>query len=645
MGGIMTMPVNCRILIQLFILCFAVHAFAGDEIWTEVKSPNFVVISNASVKQARRAAKLLEQYRLLIRTVMVDSKVDPAIPLTVFAAKDERSFKTLLAEEKQERGAAKRTGWFMSGPERQLVALRIDAPEDETYHVIYHEYFHLITRINYGNLPLWLSEGLAEFFAYSELSDNLAYLGKVNPQVIESVRSQPVIPMTTLFSVKQDSPYYRREEETSRFYRQSWALVHYLMTGDRRAHAKQLMAYIGMIRNGTPEMDAATRAFGDLKALESALARHIQLPTTAFFEVPAQLSIKEDQYEARTLSPAESLGLRGELLAFHNKPDRARTLLEQALNIDPKNPRANEAMGELFLILNQREQAGKYFMAAADSDSKSCLANFYAAQAVGFQNGDSGTAEKYLHKAIDINPEFAPAYGELARLLRKKSNYTEALEYAKKVETLEPGILVHKLNVAGILMSMDRIDEAYEYARFVTSVARDENDRQAAESFMILINNVRDRKLQIKRMQEDAEARRKQRDEEETMLAKKDLQSEDEADEKPERTASGPEKKRKDEIARLASVERGPSLTIKGIIKSVKCDFPAVMEVTLDFNGIIKMLFSDNYSKVAFKPAGIALRKDFQPCRDLPGKIVDVEYQIISSKYFSGSIKSITIQK
>ncbi len=149
-----------RFLVPLFILCFAWPGFAGEEVWTEVRSPNFVVISNASVKQARRTARLLERYRLLIRTVMVDSKVAPPAPLTVFAAKDEKSFKSLLAEERQPRGTAKKTGWFLPGLERSLAALRIDAPGDQTYHVVYHEYIqsdsisHRYDRLDFFQLRL-----------------------------------------------------------------------------------------------------------------------------------------------------------------------------------------------------------------------------------------------------------------------------------------------------------------------------------------------------------------------------------------------------------------------------------------------------------------------------------------------------------
>jgi hypothetical protein len=634
-----------RILIQIGILSFSVLCMAAEETWTEVKSPNFIIVSNASRKQAGRTAKLFEQFRLLIQTVMVDSKADPSTPLIIFAAKDEKSFNTLLAEEKQEKGIAKRAGWFLPGPEQNLVILRIDAPEDETYHVIYHEYVHLITRLNYGRLPLWLEEGIAEFFAYSELADNLTYVGKVKSGVIESLRSKPLIPLSTLLAVTHDSPYYREEEKTSIFYRQSWALAHYLIIGDNRAHSKQLMSYIGMIRNGVSEQDAAKNAFGDLKALETALNKYIQRPTTGFFEVPANLTIKDDQYASRVLSPAESLALRGELLVFRNHPDRAKTLLEQALAIDPKNALANEALGQLFLRLNDREQARKYFAAAADLDSQSCMANFYAAQAIVSQNGDPDAAEKYLRKAIAINPEFAPANSQLSQVLRRKAKLPEALEYAKKAEYLQPGVLSHKINVAGILASMDQIDEAYEYGRHVAAIARDENDLKQAESFMTYISKLREQKLQMKRRQEEAQERMKQETERRAKLVADEEPVEDRAADLSRRRTDDAEKKRKDAIANLSSIKPGPAVRIEGIVKSVKCESPAAMEVVLENAGRPKTLYSDDNSKVGIKWIGTA-KKDFQACRDLEGKSVEIEYSIISpSEYFSGLIKSITMGK
>src|SRR3990172_2449688 len=69
---------------------------ATEETWTEIKSPNFIVISNASPKQARRVARSFEQFRQLIRTAMSQLKADPGSPLKVFALRDGKSLKAIL---------------------------------------------------------------------------------------------------------------------------------------------------------------------------------------------------------------------------------------------------------------------------------------------------------------------------------------------------------------------------------------------------------------------------------------------------------------------------------------------------------------------------------------------------------------------
>jgi hypothetical protein len=146
-------------------------------------------------------------------------------------------------------------------------------------------------------------------------------------------------------------------------------------------------------------------------------------------------------------------------------------------------------------------------------------------------------------------------------------------------------------------------------------------------------------------MQEENNARMKQRNEAQAKLVARNRLSEDEANEKPREESGDSENKRKEEITRLSSAERGPTVKINGIIKSVKCDAPTIMEIALDAKGTFKKLYSDNYFKIGYRSLGVFLKKDFQPCHDLEGESVEVEYQIISSSYFSGSIKSITVQK
>ncbi len=474
-------------------LLFASFGITAEDVWTEVKSPNFVVISNASPKQARKTIKSLEQFRLVIKSAIPALGIDPGTPLTVFAARDEKSFKALLAQENQPKGSFQIAGIFSGGPERKLVTLRIDLPGDQGYHVIYHEYAHMLVNLNLGEIPLWLNEGLAEFFGYATLSDEQSVLGSPGPQSLEILRTQPMVPLTTLFSVNHDSPYYHDKDKAPIFYAQSWGLTHYLMIGDKQAHAKQLSKYLVLLKKGVPDQEALAQALGDLDALEKALRNYVNSAAFYSYRSATKLSIEADLYDARTLDSVESLTARGELLVSVDKLDRAKEALEQCLQANPRSARANEAMGHLQMRLGDRKQAEKFYSAAADLDSDSYLAQFYSAQSKlqGGSYEDLSSAETQLRKAIAINPRFAPSYRQLSYALTRQSKFPEALDMAEKAVLLEPGVLSHSLNVANLMMAMGEMNEAHARAQQILARARTKGERNQAELLINRIQSIR----------------------------------------------------------------------------------------------------------------------------------------------------------
>ncbi|MBZ5500154.1 MAG: DUF1570 domain-containing protein [Acidobacteriia bacterium] len=249
---------------------------AGAEVWVEIRSPNFIVMSNAPAKQARRAADRLEQFRNVIHVSLPKLRIDPGMTLRVFAARDEASFKALLPREFLKKGMTQPAGIFQAGQEKNFVLLRLDLPSEQGYHVIYHEYVHMVMRLNFRTLPVWLSEGFADFFGQATLSDSESGIGRPSPQQIETLQKGQLMPLDVMMAADHDSPYYRQENKSGLFYAQSWALTHYLMLGDKRAHTGQLIQYLDQILSNVPESQAAERAFGDLKVLQQKLDQYVR---------------------------------------------------------------------------------------------------------------------------------------------------------------------------------------------------------------------------------------------------------------------------------------------------------------------------------------------------------------------------------
>jgi len=498
------------VVIILFSLVLIAPAAAADETWVEVKSPNFVVISNAPVRQAQKVARSFEQFRLLIKKSIPGLSADPGSPLMIFAAKDERSFLALLGIEKLARGETQRSGWFFSGPERKFVAIRLDVPEDRRYQTIYHEYTHLLVNLNFGNIPVWLNEGLAEFYGNTTIGERESKVGEPGLVALDILRTKPLFPLDVLFSVTHDSPYYHDEDKTSIFYPESWALTHYLMIGDKRKHAQKLDDYMKLIRRGVPDNEAAAQALGNLEELEKALRVYIQSPAFYSYSIQVELDADEDGYAIRPLSPVESLAARGELLVYFSKPDKAREMLEQSLKAEPDNARANEAMGQLHLRLGDRPKAETFFSKAAELDSNSYLAQFYSAQMKLQQGSDLELAVKQLSRAIILNPGFAPAYSQLAFALQRLDHLQEAFAISQQAELLEPGVIAHGLNSAYILLSMRKTEEAFAKAQSVLVKARTEADIKRTENLIDQVRNIRDMEQQREEIIRQRESRNNQ---------------------------------------------------------------------------------------------------------------------------------------
>jgi hypothetical protein len=231
-------------LVTLFLLASAVAAPTGK--WVEVHSPNFIVVSNAGEGQAHKIAVQFEQIRSLFRESLSYAKTGSSPLIIVLAVKDEDSLRELLPEFWDQKGHAHPAGIFVGGGYDQFqVAVNLAAHGDNAYESLYHEYYHSVTVPYFPGLPVWVAEGMADFYGNSVIGDKTAEIGVPNGALIAELRGGALIPLPILFKVDHSSPYYNEQNKVSIFYAESWALIHYLMLGDRRAHNPSFGVYLG----------------------------------------------------------------------------------------------------------------------------------------------------------------------------------------------------------------------------------------------------------------------------------------------------------------------------------------------------------------------------------------------------------------
>src|ERR1700722_2611494 len=416
MRGMSIFPILIYIFCALFICPAA--SFAGEKPWIEVRSPHFRVLTNGSADDGRRVAHEFEQLRYVFATLFPTFRLDSGAPFVVFAARDEDTAKSLEPRLWKMKGA-KPAGVFHHGWEKQFAMVRLDTWSQGAREVVYHEYTHSILHMNAHWLPTWLDEGIAEFYAYTRFDERHIYVGAPTERYRTMATAVP-IPIETLITVNQRSPYYHDDDKVQMFYAESWALVHYLTFGPNMDGGKRMNQFFVLIQKGMDQKKAFTQVFGDFAPMDKALQAYMAKFTFTSDILASPNDIDPKSFASRSLTLADT---EAELASFHlwtHNLDVARPLVEQALKDDLKLGLAHEEMGFLLFADGKDAQALDEFSQAYTLDATLYLSLFAKTMLSPISISDTGADESAFHdallKILTLNAQFARAYIQLARL-------------------------------------------------------------------------------------------------------------------------------------------------------------------------------------------------------------------------------------
>lgn len=478
----------------LGVLIWCGAAFgAKHQIWVEVQTPNFTIISNASDKTAEKTALQFEQIRTLFRQSLKFASYAHTPQITVLAVKDENSMRQLLPEY-WSKGHAHPAGIFLGRMDQFYAAVQLDAPGDNPYEAFYHEYYHSLSIPYFPGMPVWLAEGLADFFGNTYIEGNKAYMGQPSEALLEELKQGGIIPLDVLFRVDHSSPYYNEANRTSKFYAESWALVHFLLLGDREAHRQLLFNYLNEFDHGaTPE--EAIKAFGNLADLQQELQYYIGGSQFSGIVAPAPAKIAATELRVRELSDAEVDAEIGGFEAARGKYEQADPLLQEAVRLDPKLALGYQNLALADFFQGQRDQALTAVSQAIALDPKNSTAHYIRAYlTVGTERSTTqgDQFESDLREAIAANPDFAPASALLAVYLSATPDkLPEALNLAKQAVILEPGSASFQFDLGQVLLRMHRYDEAKAAILSARNESANAAERAQAEQLLSFVEQMK----------------------------------------------------------------------------------------------------------------------------------------------------------
>lgn len=449
-----------------FSLCGVTRA--ADKPWVEVRSPHYRILTNGSPADARHVAHEFEQMRYVFTRLNPHLRIDSGSPMLIFAVRDENTAKSLEPAVWKRKGA-KPIGTFGHGWEKQYVMVRMDAKGVNVHSVVYHEYTHSILHMNAHWLPTWMDEGMAEFYAYTRFQGDKIYVGAPTERSLQLHRAP--VPVETMIGVTPNSPYYHDEDKVNLFYTEAWAMVHYLTFGPGMGNGARLNQYFGLIQQGVPQEKAFPQVFGSFAEVDKGLDRYIRSYAfnAAVLKDPPQ--IDEKDFTTRTLSIAETdAELAGFHLWTHDLTD-ARPLVKKALDEDPKLGLGHEENGFLLFADGKDKEAAEEFSQAYALDSSLYLSLFARTMLSPLADSNTPADEAALRAALlsvaNVNPQFAPAYVQLARLSVRQNDLKFAYGSSRRAEGLEPWRAGYHLLSGQILLLMGRDAESANDARYV----------------------------------------------------------------------------------------------------------------------------------------------------------------------------------
>lgn len=437
-----------RLLTLVFLTALLPQAARAD--WLEASSANFVVYADDSEKNLRQLSEQLELYHHAMERVTRRDIPDPSPSnrVVVYIVRNERQVQRLYGD------GARNIGGFYIPRAGGSVAIvpRVRARSgriDESMMTLLHEYaHHFVTSNSTMEVPAWVSEGSAEFFAAADFPDEGGIrLGKPADHRAAELYYERAVPVEKLL----DPAAYQDGARTGydSFYVRSWALYHYLTLGSPPRRG-QLERYLRLLSEGGDWRSAATEAFGDLQQLDTEIATYLKrrtmnalhfkagdLPTgaTAVRPLPpghaammpviiqSRRGVNEEEAaalapEARKIAAAHPrdpmvLAALAEAEYDTGEYDRAIAAADAALALDPKLPNAYVQKGYALFAkassAEDREQAVRRavepFLALnkLENDHPIPLLYYY----LGFLERDTEPTEnavRGLERAIELAP-------------------------------------------------------------------------------------------------------------------------------------------------------------------------------------------------------------------------------------------------
>jgi tetratricopeptide (TPR) repeat protein len=328
---------------------------ADNQKWFRIVTPRFDIVSSASDYRTREIARDLATLAAALHELQPPSRASaPRTRVVIFGRRRDGQpyFDTLLQNAKARVG-----GLFIGRNERGVML--VDASSSIEDRTPYHELIHSLLASRGPRPPLWLEEGLAEFYSNAQFGRGEITFGFPIREHVNLMRSRPLVSMRDIFATRFES----EESMNTIFYAESWAAVDSLIALNRREFPSFVADLIAGI-----DVDAALRTHyrRSVDDLMNGVAMYVS-PEHPLVTFRMAAPVAPDVEPPRLLTRADVLEHLGNVLAIvPGLEGEAERHFRAALAIDPKYTPAFLSIGALRVADKKFTDADRLFKQAAE---------------------------------------------------------------------------------------------------------------------------------------------------------------------------------------------------------------------------------------------------------------------------------------
>ena len=340
---------------------------AADERWLIARSRHFVFISSADETRTRRVAAELETLAAALTQVDSTFSAPSATPTRVilFTNRHEsRPYFDMLLNRRD----AEVSGVFVSQRDGGSMLINEGYSWRGGDRAPLHELVHYLLQSGDAHTPLWLEEGIAEYFSNATIRRGSISAGEPMTNHISNLRQRARIPPRELFTVVRESDTYNFPTGQAIFYAESWAIVDWLVRTSGH-NGGDFYAFVHDVSHGVPVVAALQmRYHRSLRDIDWALSRY-STPQRSAWAISIPVPATDTSVVTEPLDRAAILYELGHFLAGMEELSReAERHFRAALDANPNHARSLAGLGSLRAAQAKYSEGNPLFERAMAAD-------------------------------------------------------------------------------------------------------------------------------------------------------------------------------------------------------------------------------------------------------------------------------------